>query len=84
FKIKIFPHHVMREHALATGAGADRFSTGMQKAYGKSIGTAARVREGQELMYIRVNKENLDSALESLKKAGKKLPCKITVAVTSS
>jgi len=81
FKVKVYPHHVMREHALATGAGADRFSTGMQKAYGKSIGTAAQVRAGQELMYVRVNGENIIKATESLRKASKKLPCRTIVVV---
>jgi large subunit ribosomal protein L10e len=81
FKIKIYPHHVMREHALATGAGADRFSTGMQKAYGKSSGMAARVKKGQELMYIRINDANLKKAVEALKKAGKKLPCKTVLDI---
>src|SRR6056297_2412370 len=31
-KIKVYPHHVLRNNPLAAGAGADRMSTGMQKA----------------------------------------------------
>src|SRR3989338_6994543 len=27
-KVKVYPYHVMREHALAAGAGADRFKIG--------------------------------------------------------
>lgn len=30
-KIKVFPHHILRENPLAAGAGADRMSTGMKK-----------------------------------------------------
>src|SRR3989344_3540125 len=30
-KIHAYPFHILRENPLATGAGADRFSTGMQK-----------------------------------------------------
>src|SRR3989338_3535 len=38
-RLKLYPFHVLRENPLASGAGADRTSTGMQKAYGKPIGS---------------------------------------------
>src|SRR3990167_6420938 len=41
-KVKVYPYHVLREHALASGAGADRFSSGMAHSFGKPIGLAAR------------------------------------------
>src|SRR5512141_458530 len=37
FTLKVFPHHVLRENPLASGAGADRMSTGMAAAFGKPI-----------------------------------------------
>jgi len=80
-RIKIYPFHVLRENALASGAGADRLSTGMKKAYGKSIGSAARVREGQDLMEVRVNKANSKIAREALNRAAKKFPCPCKVVV---
>ena len=43
FKVRVFPHHVLRENKQATGAGADRVSEGMRLAFGKAVGTAARV-----------------------------------------
>ncbi|HNX48307.1 MAG TPA: 50S ribosomal protein L16, partial [Methanomassiliicoccales archaeon] len=46
-KFRIYPHHVLRENKLATGAGADRVSSGMRNSFGKNIGTAARVHAGQ-------------------------------------
>ena len=78
-KIRVYPHHVLRENALATGAGADRFQQGMRQSFGKPIGTAAQVRAGQTLMEIRVN--NPDVGKLALKKARHKLPtpCKIVV-----
>ncbi len=78
-KIRVFPHQVLRENALATGAGADRFQQGMRQSFGKPIGTAARVREGQTVMEIRTN--NPDVGKMALKKASYKLPtpCKIIV-----
>ena len=74
-RIKIYPFHVLRENPLAAGAGADRMSTGMKKSFGKSIGTAARVKEGQTLMEVRVDKANIKIAKEALSRASKKFPC---------
>ncbi len=80
-RIKVYPFHVLRENALASGAGADRLSTGMKKSYGKSIGSAARVKEGQTLMEVRLNKENIKVGKEALSKAAKKFPCSCKVVV---
>jgi large subunit ribosomal protein L10e len=80
-RIKVYPFHVLRENALASGAGADRLSTGMKKSYGKSIGCAARVKEEQTLIEVRVNKENVKLAKEALTKASKKFPCTCRVVV---
>ena len=74
-RIRIYPHHVLRENPLASGAGADRFSTGMAHAFGKVIGIAAQVKKGQELMTLRVNKENLKLGRTALKRASYKFPC---------
>ncbi len=81
FKILVFPHHVLREHSLATGAGADRFSSGMRKAFGKPSGRAARIMKGQRIMALRLDKKNLDIGRLALKRATKKLPvhCKIEI-----
>src|SRR3989338_5187060 len=45
FKIRKYPYHIIRENPLASGAGADRVSTGMQKAFGKPIGVVFQIRE---------------------------------------
>lgn len=74
-RVKVYPFHVLRENPLASGAGADRMSTGMQKAYGKTIGCAARVFEGQTIFELRVNKQNVRVAKEALVRAAKKVPC---------
>jgi large subunit ribosomal protein L10e len=78
-RVKLYPHHVLRENPLAAGAGADRFSTGMQRAFGKPIGNAARVKEGQVLFEIRVDKQNIELARKALTRASQKLPCSCTV-----
>jgi large subunit ribosomal protein L10e len=80
-KIRVYPHHVLRENALATGAGADRFQQGMRQSFGKPIGTAAQVDKGQKVIEVRVDKTNLNVAKDALRRAAYKLPapCKILV-----
>ena len=53
-KIRPYPFHVMRENPLASGAGADRMSTGMKKSFGKIIGAAARIKSVHIIMEVRV------------------------------
>lgn len=57
FRIRAYPHHVMRENPMATGAGADRFQQGMRSAFGKPIGMAARLKPGKELLSVYVDNE---------------------------
>lgn len=78
-KIRVYPHHVLRENKLATGAGADRISSGMRHAFGRPIGTAARVKRGQKMLSVGIDEQNLEYAKEALKRASYKLPtpCKI-------
>jgi len=83
-KIRIYPHHVLREHKMAVGAGADRVSKGMRMAFGKPVGTAARVKAGQIIMTVRVNKEHIDVAKVALKRAGMKLPTPIRIIIEES
>ncbi len=80
-RVKVYPFHVLRENPLASGAGADRMSKGMQLAYGKPIGCAARVREGQVLFELKVNKEHLKIGREALDKASKKIPCTCRIVI---
>ena len=79
-RIKVYPFHVLRENPLASGAGADRMSTGMKKSFGKSVGSAARVKEGQTLIELRIDKENLRLGKEALVRASKKFPCTCKIA----
>ncbi len=78
-KILVYPHHVLRENAIATGAGADRFQTGMRLAFGRPIGTAAQVRPNQKLIEVRINKSSIGAAKEALRRASAKFPtsCRI-------
>lgn len=81
-KIKVQPFIVLRENKQATGAGADRISQGMRASFGKAVGNAARVKEGQEILTLEVNKENFNHAKEALRRARMKLPTPCKVVIT--
>ena len=83
-RLKVYPHHILRENPLAAGAGADRFSTGMKASFGKPIGNAARVKKGQVLIELRVGKANIELARTALARATKKLPCSFKVEVVEN
>jgi large subunit ribosomal protein L10e len=73
-KVRVYPHIVLREHKMATGAGADRVSGGMRAAFGKAVGTAARMQSGSTVMTIRTTPQAFPAAKEALWKASMKLP----------
>ncbi len=79
FKVHVFPHHILRENAMATGAGADRFSQGMRKSFGKPKGQAARVKEGQVVLTARGNIGSEKALKEALKRASAKLTGKYKI-----
>ncbi len=78
-KILVYPHQVIREKPIAMGAGADRYSQGMRLAFGKPVGTAARVFVNHRIMVVKTNKQNVEIAKQALKKAASKIsvPCRI-------
>ena len=82
-KLRTYPHHVIRENKQATGAGADRVSSGMRMAFGKAVGTAARVEAGQKLFTLGVPLAYLNDAKIALTRAGHKLPTPIQIVVES-
>lgn len=80
-KLNVYPHHILRENPLASGAGADRMSTGMKKSFGKSIGTAAQIRKKQRIFTIQTTKINIPTARLALERASKKIPCSVLIKV---
>ena len=79
YKICVFPHHIIRENKMMTGAGADRVQDGMRLAFGKPMGSAARVRRNQKILQIRVAPQHYKVAKEALKRGKPKFskPCRI-------
>jgi len=76
-----YPHVVLRENKMIFGAHADRLQDGMRRAFGKPIGTAARVKSNQPVIMVNVNENGLEAAKESLKRGSAKLPipCRIII-----
>jgi len=83
FRIRKFPYQIQRENPLASGAGADRMSTGMKKSFGKPIGIAVQIRAGEKLMTIATNPNNIDVAQKALHRAARKMPCSFYVRVNA-
>jgi large subunit ribosomal protein L10e len=71
FKVRVFPHHVLRENKQATGAGV---SEGMRLAFGKAVGTAARVDANQKILTVYSTPQYLDKIKDALNHGGHKLP----------
>ena len=80
FEVKMYPHHILRENKMLTGAGADRMQTGMARSFGKAIGRAALIKPNQTLFIIGVKTPKAEiSARKLIKSAKSRLPCKTTV-----
>ena len=84
-KILVYPHHVLRENKMMAFAGADRIQDGMRRAFGKPVGTAARIRQGQKLLLVRVEPQYLDVAKKALQRAAMKfpMPCSRVIEMVS-
>ncbi len=80
-RIKVYPHHVLRENKMMAFAGADRLQDGMRQAFGKPIGTAARIKTGQEIIIIRTKPELVDKAKYALKVASSKISVPTTIII---
>jgi large subunit ribosomal protein L10e len=76
-----YPHVVLRENRMIFGAHADRLQDGMKRAFGKPVGTAARVKPNQAVITVDVNEVGLEVAKEALRRGGAKLPtpCRVVV-----
>lgn len=78
-KILVYPHHVLRDNPIATGAGADRFSQGMRHSFGHPIGVAAQVRKDQRIISVFTQKNSENIVKEAFRRAATKLPCSCRV-----
>tara|TARA_Y100000310_G_scaffold324230_1_gene385854 strand:- start:207 stop:770 length:564 start_codon:yes stop_codon:yes gene_type:complete len=79
FQIRAYPHHVLRENKMITGAGADRMQTGMQRAFGKAAGLAAQLKPKKVIFCCYVDDENVEIVQKAMRSAMHKLPCKCSI-----
>ncbi len=77
FVVKVFPHHILRENKIASGAGADRLSSGMTRSFGVTIGRAAIVPPGKPVFIIYcANEKAAQAAKTTLEKVKPKITCR--------
>ena len=81
FVVSAYPHHILRENKMLTGAGADRMQKGMQLSFGKPIGVAAQLDSGKAIFTVMCQKEAIPIVREILEKVKTKLPGKKTMIV---
>jgi len=81
-KIRVYPHHILRENKQATGAGADRVSEGMRLSFGKAVGSAARVHPGQKILSVYTLTQNLEKVKDALRHGTHKLPSPSRIEIT--
>ncbi|MCX6778197.1 MAG: 50S ribosomal protein L16 [Candidatus Micrarchaeota archaeon] len=83
FKLRKYPHNIIRENKMITGAGADRLQKGMRKAYGRPTSRAAMIAKGGILFDIKTDSANLKYVNEAIRRARCKLPGKFSIVNVS-
>jgi large subunit ribosomal protein L10e len=79
-EVKVYPHHILRENRMLTGAGADRMQTGMAQSFGASMGRAALVKAGQPIMTVAIlNQKHEQLARKLIASCRAKLPFQVHV-----
>ena len=81
FTVSAYPHHILRENKMLTGAGADRMQTGMQLSFGKPIGIAAQISKGNAIFTVACHKDAINFVREILNDIKTKLPGNKSVVV---
>lgn len=85
FEVKPYPHHIIRENKMLTGAGADRMQTGMAQSFGKSIGRACLIKKGDIIFIIGVMNQKHEAIARKLISSVKaRIPCTMQVDTTVS
>lgn len=82
-RVRVHPFHVLRINKMLSCAGADRLQTGMRGAFGKPIGTVARVDIGQVLISVRTKDANKATVIEALRRCKYKFPGRQKIVVSN-
>ncbi|MEM2089766.1 MAG: 50S ribosomal protein L16 [Candidatus Pacearchaeota archaeon] len=81
FLLTCYPHHVLRENKMLTGAGADRMQSGMKHSFGKPINLAAQLKKGSKVFSVACMEDKVNDVRKILRKATTKLPGKYSIIV---
>ncbi len=73
YVVRVYPHHVIRENKMISGAGADRLQKGMRASFGRPTDRAARLSKGTQLFTLYTYKANIPHAKMAFTKAQRKL-----------
>ncbi|MEM0438365.1 MAG: 50S ribosomal protein L16 [Candidatus Micrarchaeia archaeon] len=73
FWVRKYPHQVIRENRMLSGAGADRLSKGMRKSFGKPSDLAARVNKGDVLFEVKTYSKFRDLIADAYRRASQKM-----------
>lgn len=80
FEVKVYPHHIIRENKMLTGAGSDRMQTGMALSFGKSMGKAALIKKNQIIFAVAVQNQKQEVVARKLISSVKsRIPTAITI-----
>ena len=75
FSVDVYPHQILRENKMLTGAGADRMQTGMSQSFGTPVGIAAMVHKDKKIFTVAVSDENsAKTARAAMEKVKAKMP----------
>ncbi|EGC31930.1 ribosomal protein L10E [Dictyostelium purpureum] len=81
-RVRVHPWHVLRINKMLSCAGADRLQTGMRGAFGKPMGTVARVDIGQIIFSIRTKDSMLANVIEALRRSSYKFPGRQKIVIS--
>lgn len=82
-RVRVHPFHVLRINKMLSCAGADRLQTGMRGAFGKPVGTVARVDIGQVLISVRTKDSNKAVVIEALRRCKYKFPGRQKIVISN-
>jgi large subunit ribosomal protein L10e len=82
-RVRVHPFHVLRINKMLSCAGADRLQTGMRGAFGKPVGTVARVDIGQVLISVRTKDATKAVVTEALRRCKYKFPGRQKIVVSN-
>ncbi|MBI4159476.1 50S ribosomal protein L16 [Candidatus Woesearchaeota archaeon] len=82
FKLFLYPHHILRENKMLSGAHADRLQTGMAHSFGRTVGLAVQAKKGKKLFSVKVASAGIEQAKKALRLAYPRMPGTFTINVT--